>query len=550
MTSAPKTEKPPRAANEGVRRVVNESGIEVKPLYTADDVTASGGVDASRPGEAPFTRGIHPLMYRHRPWTMRQYTGFANAADTNERFKYLIANGQTGLNVAFDLATQCGYDSDAPEAMGEVGRVGMAVDTLRDFEIAFDGIDLDAITVSLTINGSAAILIAMYLAMAEKRGYDIAKLRGTAQNDILKEFIGRGTWIFPVDPSVKLVADTIEYCAKVAPKYSPVSVCGYHIRESGATPAEEMGYAFAIAKAYTDAALARGLDIDEFAGRLSFNFNIFGNLFEQVAKFRAGRRLWGKIILDEYGAKSPSSGWLRMIAGGGGFGLTIEQPENNIMRGAYYALIAALGGAQTMALCCYDEAYTIPTPKAQRISLRTMQLLIEEIGLADTVDPLGGSYYIETLTNQMEDKIVEAMNWVDAQGGIVKAVSEGVIQAKVSEYAYQRQRALESGALRKVGVNCYTETDEENPNVELHPYDEMGALEQVEALRKIKAERSEDAVARGLKAVRADAEAGRNVMPALVAAVKAYATVGEMTRALIDVYGRFREPTKLWRTAA
>ena len=296
MSAAPSKEAPskPRAVSEPVRRVVNESGIEVKPLYTAEDVAASGALDTSRPGEPPFTRGIHPLMYRHRPWTMRQYTGFANAADTNQRFKYLIANGQTGLNVAFDLATQCGYDSDAPEAMGEVGRVGMAVDTLRDFEIAFDGIDLDAITVSLTINGAAAILIAMYLAMAERRGYDIAKLRGTAQNDILKEFIGRGTWIFPVDPSVKLVADTIEYCAKVAPKYGPVSVCGYHIRESGATPAEEMGYAFSIAKAYTDAALARGLDIDEFAGRLSFNFNIFGNLFEQVAKFRAGRRLVGE----------------------------------------------------------------------------------------------------------------------------------------------------------------------------------------------------------------------------------------------------------------
>lgn len=550
MTSGLKREKRSRDASESVRRVVNESGIEIKPLYTAEDVAASGGIDTSRPGEAPFTRGIHPLMYRHRPWTMRQYTGFANAADTNARFRYLIANGQTGLNVAFDLATQCGYDSDAPEAMGEVGRVGMAVDTLRDFEIAFDGIDLDAITVSLTINGAAAILIAMYLAMAEKRGYDVAKLRGTAQNDILKEFIGRGTWIFPVDPSVKLVADTIEYCAKVAPKYSPVSVCGYHIRESGATPAEEMGYAFAIAKAYTDAALARGLDIDEFAGRLSFNFNIFGNLFEQVAKFRAGRRRWGKIILDDYRAKNPSSGWLRMIAGGGGFGLTIEQPENNIMRGAYYALIAALGGAQTMALCCYDEAYTIPTPKAQRISLRTMQLLIEEIGLADTVDPLGGSYYVETLTNEMEDKIVEAMKWVDDHGGIVRAVSEGVIQAKVSEYAYQRQRALESGALRKVGVNCYTEADEEKPNVELHPYDELGALEQVEALRRIKDGRSDQAVARALATLRADAEAGRNVMPALVTAVKAYATVGEMTRAMIDVYGRFKEPTELWRKVA
>jgi len=550
MTSTSTEGRPAARKDAPIRRVVNESGIEIKPVYAAEDVEASGGFETSRPGEAPFTRGIHPLMYRHRPWTMRQYTGFANAADTNQRFKYLIANGQTGLNVAFDLATQCGYDSDAPEAAGEVGRVGMAVDTLRDFEIAFDGIDLDAITVSLTINGAAAVLIAMYLAMAEKRGFDVAKLRGTAQNDILKEFIGRGTWVYPVDPSVKLVADTIEYCAKVAPKYSPVSVCGYHIRESGATPAEEMGYAFSIARAYTDAALARGLDIDEFAGRLSFNFNIFGNLFEQVAKFRAGRRRWAKIILEEYGAKKPESGWMRMIAGGGGFGLTIEQPENNIMRGAYYALIAALGGAQTMALCCYDEAYTIPTPKAQRISLRTMQLLIEEVGLADTVDPLGGSYYIETLTNQLDEKILEAMRWVDEHGGIVKAVSEGVIQARVSEYAYQRQKALESGTLRKVGVNCYVETDEETPQVDLHPYDEMGALEQIEALRKVRRERSNDAVARALATLRAGAEAGRNVMPALMDAVKAYATVGEMTNAMVDVYGRFQEPTRLWRLVA
>jgi methylmalonyl-CoA mutase N-terminal domain/subunit len=542
MTKSPKQPTP-------LRPIINESGIAIKPLYTQDDVIASGGVDTSAPGQAPFTRGIHPLMYRHRPWTMRQYTGFANAADTNKRFKYLIANGQTGLNVAFDLATQCGFDSDAPEAAGEVGRVGMAIDTLKDFEIAFDGIDLDAITVSLTINGTAAILIAMYLAMAEKRGYDVTRLRGTAQNDILKEFIGRGTWIYPVDPSVKLVADTIEYCAKAAPKYSPVSVCGYHIRESGATPAEEMGYAFSIAKAYTDLALARGLDIDEFAGRLSFNFNIYGNLFEQVAKFRAGRRHWSKIILDQYGAKRPDSGWLRMIAGGGGFGLTIEQPENNIMRGAYYALVAALSGAQTMALCCYDEAYTIPTPKAQRLSLRTMQLLIEEIGLTDTVDPIGGSYYIETLTNQTEEKIVEAMNWVDAQGGIVKAVSEGIIQAKVSDYAYRRQKALESGELRKVGVNCYEDTDEEKPQVELHPYDEMGAKAQIDNVRKVRAARSNAAVERALKALREDARAGRNVMPALVEAVKAYATVGEMNSALVDVYGHFKEPTQLWRQA-
>jgi len=527
------------------KKVVNESGIEIKTLYTREDVIASGGIDESLPGEAPFTRGIHKEMYRKRPWTMRQYTGFSNAADTNERFHYLIANGQTGLNVAFDLVSQCGYDSDSPEAFGEVGRVGMAIDTLKDFEIAFDGIDLDKITVSLTINGSAAIMIAMYLAMAEKRGFDVKNLRGTAQNDILKEFIGRGTWIFPVEASVKLVADTIEYCATHAPKYSPVSVCGYHIRESGANPAEEMGFAFAIAKAYTDEALKRGLKIDEFANRLSYNFNIYGNLFEQVAKFRAGRRLWAKIVLDEYGARDPKSGWLRMIAGGGGFGLTIEQPENNITRGAYYALVAALSGAQTMALCCYDEAYTIPTPKAQRISLRTMQLMIEEIGLTDTVDPLGGSYFIETMTNEMEKKIVEAMDWVDSVGGIVPAVANGVIQAHVSRQAYQRQRDLESGALRKVGVNCYVEENEEAPQVEMHPYDEVAANEQIASLKKVKAERDNAAVETHLAQLKADAEAGKNVMPALIEAVKAYATVGEMTNVLVEVYGRFDEPVTL-----
>ncbi len=534
----------PANGKPGAKPVVNESGIAIQTVYTADDLAASGGVDNSLAGEPPFTRGIHAEMYRRRPFTMRQYTGFSNAADTNERFKYLIANGQTGLNVAFDLATQCGYDSDAPEAFGEVGRVGMAVDTLKDFEIAFDGIDLDKITVSLTINGSAAILIAMYLAMAEKRGFDLGTLRGTAQNDILKEFIGRGTWIFPVEPSVKLVADTIEYCARNAPKYSPVSVCGYHIRESGATPAEEMGFAFAIAKAYTDRALARGLDIDEFAGRLSFNFNIFGNLWEQVAKFRAGRRRWARIMLDEYGAKDPRSGWLRMIAGGGGFGLTIEQPENNIMRGAYYALAGALGGAQTMALCCYDEAYTIPTPKAQRISLRTMQLMVEEIGVADTVDPLAGSYYVETLTNQMEEKIVEAMDWVDRAGGIEKAVAEGIIQDKVSRHAYQRQKDIESGALKKVGVNCYADTDEETPEVELHGYDAAGAEAQIAALQNVRDARDTAAVEAALARVSADAKDGANVMPAIVAAVKAYASVGEITSRLVDVYGRYDEPIR------
>ena len=527
-----------------VRPVVNESGIEIKTLYTAEDVDATGGWDMiGEPGDYPFTRGIHKLMYREKPWTMRQYAGFGNPIDTNKRFHYLIANGQTGLNVAFDLPTQIGLDSDDPMAEGEVGRVGMAIDSLRDFEVAFEGIDLDKITVSLTVNGSAAILIAMYLAMAEKRGYDVKRLRGTCQNDILKEFIGRGTWIFPVESSVKLVGDTIEYCAKEAPKYTPVSVCGYHIRESGANPAQEMAYAFCIAKAYADEVLKRGLDIDEFAGRLSYNFNIFGSIWEQVAKFRAARGLWAKIMKEDYGTKDPRSQWLRMIAAGGGGGLTYEQPEVNIVRGAYYALISALSGTQTMALCSYDEAYTIPTEYSARISLRTMQLLIEEMGLCDTVDPLGGSWYVESLTNQMRSKMEEIMAEVDGQGGIVRLVSEGLVQAKVSAQAYRMQQDIESGKFRKVGVNCYR-MEEEEKKVEFHPYKEEDTRIQIDSLNAVRASRDKAKAEACLARVAADAKAGVNVMPALVEAVKASCTVGELTKQLVGVYGRYREPVR------
>jgi methylmalonyl-CoA mutase N-terminal domain/subunit len=527
-----------------LKPVFNESGLEIKPVYTAEDVERSGGqAGIGSPGEFPFTRGIHKSMYRKRPWTMRQYAGFGTPEDANQRFRYLIANGQTGLNVAFDLPTQVGLDSDDPAAEGEVGRVGMAVDTLKDFEIAFEGIDLDKITVSLTINGAAAVLIAMYFAMAQQRGYDLKQLRGTAQNDILKEFIGRGTWVFPVEPSIKLVGDTILYCAEHAPLYSPVSVCGYHIRESGANPVQEMAYAFCIAKAYIDHVLARGLDIDDFASRLSFNFDIHGNLFEQIAKFRAGRRLWARILKEQYKTQNPRSMWMRMIAGGGGGGLTIEQPENNIVRGAYYALVSALSGTQTMALCSYDEAYTIPSKKAARISLRTMQILIEEMGLCDTVDPLAGSYYVETLTNQMEERISATMDDLDAKGGIVRAVAEGHVQNEVSRQAYERLRKLERGEIRKVGVNCY-QVEEEEQHIEFHPFQENVHTEQVERLERVRAERDHAKVEQALQNVVADAKAGRNVMPAVIDAVKAYATVGELTHCLVEVYGRYEEPVR------
>jgi len=521
-----------------------ESGLEIQPVYTADDVERSGGSEGiGDPGEYPYTRGIHPLMYRKRPWTMRQYSGFGTAEETHERFLYLIRHGQTGLNVAFDLPTQCGLDSDDPMAGGEVGRVGMAVDTLADMEQAFEGIDLNEITVSLTINGAAAPIMAMYFAMARKRGYELAELRGTAQNDILKEFIGRGTWIFPVEPSVRLVGDTIEYCARNVPRYSAVSVCGYHIRESGATPAQEMAYGLSIAKAYIDHVLKRGLDIDTFARGLSFNFDIHGNLWEQTAKFRAGRRLWAKILREQYGAKNARSMQLRMIAGGGGGGLTVQQPENNIARGAYYALASALSGTQTMALCSYDEAYTIPSEHAARLSLRTMQILMHEIGACDTVDPLAGSYFIETTTNEMEQSIVQIMDELEQRGGIVEGVAEGRVQRDVNRQAYEYEKRIRSGEIRKVGVNCFEEK-EEAPEVEFHPYREREANKQVERLRRIRSERDETATREALETVGAAARAEDNVMPAIMDAVEAHATVGEICAALKDVFGAYREPVK------
>ncbi|MCC6753732.1 MAG: methylmalonyl-CoA mutase [Saprospiraceae bacterium] len=524
------------------KRVFLESGIEVKTLYTREDALAGNPqLDAELPGQFPFTRGIHPLMYRKRPFTMRQYAGFASPEETNERFHFLIRNGQTGLNVAFDLPTQCGLDSDDPAALGEVGRVGMAVDSLDDFERAFAGIDLSKITVSMTINGSALVLMAMYFALAEKWGYDLSTLRGTAQNDILKEFIGRGTWIFPVDKSVKLVVDTIEYCARNVPRYSPVSVCGYHIRESGANPVQEMAYAFCIAKAYSEETLKRGVPVDEFASRLSYNFDIYGYFFEQIAKFRAGRRLWAKIVREEYGAQKEESCWLRMIAGGGGAGLTKEQPENNIIRTAYFAMVSALSGTQTMALCTYDEAYTIPTEKAAEIALRTMQILTHETGVCDTVDPLGGSYYVETLTNQFETAIRQEMAVVDTWGGIVDAIASGKVQEAIAHQAYQRECDIQQGRIVKVGFNAFY-SDEDRQQISFHPYNQEAADKQITRLSQIRAQRNAREVDEALGTLRLDAQAGKNLMPATIRAVKAYATVGEIIRVLREVYGEYEEP--------
>jgi methylmalonyl-CoA mutase N-terminal domain/subunit len=526
-----------------LRDVVLESGIPVKPIYGPEDVKdVEFDRDIGEPGAFPFTRGIHKHMYRARPFTMRQYSGFATAEETNERFKWLIEHGQTGLNVAFDLPTQNGYDSDDPMAEGEVGRVGMAIDSLADFEDAFRGIPLDKISVSLTINPIANIMIAMYAAMAEKAGYDVTSLRGTAQNDILKEYVGRGTWIYPVEPSMRFIADTIEYCAHEMPKYSPVSVCGYHIRESGANPVQEMAFGLAIAKAYIDETLKRGISVDEFASRLSFNFDIFGSIFEQVAKFRAGRRVWARILRDEYGAKNPKSMIIRMIAGGGGGGLTIEQPENNIVRSAFYALASALSGTQTMALCSYDEAYTIPTEKAAMLSLRTMQLIIEESGACDTVDPLAGSYYVEALTTEMEKRIIEVMADVDAKGGIVKGIATGYVQRLVSLQAYERERKIQSGEIPKVGVNKYR-IEEEKRDVELHDYSEAEADKQKARLAAVREKRDDAKVKETLDVLREKCGTNENLMPYIKEAVSAYATVGEIAGLFREAFGEFQEPS-------
>lgn len=528
---------------EELKEVILESGIKVKPVYGPEDIKdIDFEKEVGQPGEYPFTRGIHPLMYRKRPWTMRQYSGFAGAKETNQRFKWLLEQGQTALNVAFDLPTQLGLDSDDPRAEGEVGRVGMAIDSLKDLEDAFEDIPIDKISTSLTINPVASVMLAMYLVVAEKHGVPWEQIRGTTQNDILKEYVGRGTWIFPVEPSIRLITDMVEFCSKNVPKFNPFSVCGYHIRESGATPAQEMAYAFEIAISYIEHILKRGLKIDDFAGRIAFNFDIHGNLWEQVAKFRAGRRLWARIIKERFGAKNPRSMTLRMIAGGGGGGLTIEEPENNIVRGAYYALISALSGTQTMALCSYDEAYTIPSKKAAKISLRTMQILADEMGLCDTVDPLAGSYYIEWLTDEMEKKIVEWMDKVEEKGGMIKAVESGYIQEEVSFQAYLYEKGIQSGEIIKIGVNKYVSKEEEDRQVEFHPFNPDAAENQKKSLQEVKASRDQKSVNQALAELKQAAQTNENVMPYILKAVKCYATLGEITNIFKDVFGEFKEP--------
>jgi methylmalonyl-CoA mutase N-terminal domain/subunit len=516
-------------------------------VYGPDDLAGrDAATDIGKPGEYPYTRGIHKAMYRDRLWTMRQYIGFGTPEETNARFKYLMAHGQDALNVAFDLPTQLGLDSDDPRAEGEVGRVGMAIDTLADMEAAFAGIPLDRVSVSLTINGMAAPITAMYYAVAETQGAAPDRVVTTPQNDILKEFVARGTWIYPVDPSLRLVADLIEFSAARYPRSNPVSVCGYHIREAGCTTAQEMAYGLAIAKAYIELMLARGMAADEFAPRISFNFTAWGKIFEEVAKFRAGRRLYARMLRETFGATNPKSWLFRSLIGGGGSAFTVQEPENNIVRGAYIALAAALAGGQTMALPTYDEAYTIPSAKAQLIALRTMQICAEESGAADTADPLGGSYYVEALTNEMERLIVEELAHVERMGGIVEAVKSGALQAEVARQAYLFEQKINGGEVAKVGVNCYVADGgaEADHAVELYAFDQAVADAQIAKLKRIRGERDDRAARAALRRLTDEARGSSNLMPAIMEAVKAYATLGEINRAMKDVFGEHKEPVK------
>jgi methylmalonyl-CoA mutase N-terminal domain/subunit len=530
-----------------MREPTLHAGIPIKPVYGPEDLAGrDADRDIGRPGEYPYTRGIHARMYRDRLWTMRQYIGFGTPEETNVRFKYLMAHGQDALNVAFDLPTQLGLDSDDARAEGEVGRVGMAIDTLADMEQAFAGIPLDRVSVSLTINGMAAPITAMYYAVADKQGAAADRVVTTPQNDILKEFVARGTWIYPVDPSLRLVGDLIEYSSRHYPRSNPVSVCGYHIREAGCTTAQEMAYGLAIAAAYVEMMIARGMDVDDFAPRLSFNFTAWGKIFEEVAKFRAGRRLYARMLRERFGARNPKSWMFRSLIGGGGSAFTMQEPENNIVRGAYIALAGALSGAQTMALPTYDEAYTIPSAKAQLIALRTMQICAEESGAADTVDPLAGSYYVEALTNAMEEQIVAELAAVERMGGIVEAVKSGALQAEVARQAYLFEQKLVSGEIPKVAVNCHVgdTAAEADRDVALYAFDQTVADTQVAKLARVRRERDDGAARAALRRLSDEARGTRNLMPAIIESVKAYATLGEVNGAMKDVFGEYKEPVK------
>ncbi|HZP58044.1 MAG TPA: methylmalonyl-CoA mutase family protein [Dehalococcoidia bacterium] len=508
------------------------------PLDTADD---NYDADIGEPGEYPYTRGVQPTMYRGRLWSIRQYAGFGTATESNERFKFLLSQGQTGLSVAFDLPTQIGMDSDDPNAEAEIGQVGVAIDSLADMEDMFSGIPLDRVSTSMTINAPAPVLVAMYMAVAEKQGVPSGDIMGTAQNDVLKEYVARGTYIYPPRPSLRFAADLITYCARYAPKFNSISVSGYHIRDAGSTAAQEIGFAFANAIAYLEACQRSGVDVDEVAPRISWIFNTHNNFFEEVAKYRALRRMWAKLLRERFGAQNPNSWKLRTHIQTGGATLTAQQPENNIVRAAVQAMASVLGGVQSMALSCYDEALAIPTEEAQRIAVRTQQIIAHETGVTDTVDPLGGSYYVETLTDEIERRAQEYIERVEDMGGAVAAIEAGYVQAEIQEAAVRQQREIESGARVVVGVNRFK--SEEEPEPTIFRVDAERARAQIARLRRVRAERDGAQAQAALRRLSDAARGDENLMPPILEAVRAYATLGEICGELRQVWGEYRPPT-------
>jgi methylmalonyl-CoA mutase N-terminal domain/subunit len=532
---------------ERKKKFITVSNEEIRRLYTPEDIhDLDYERDLGYPGQFPFTRGVYPTMYRGRLWTMRQFAGFGGPEETNQRFKYLLKEGQTGLSTAFDMPTLMGLDSDHPLADGEVGVEGVAVDTLRDFEILFDGIPLDKVTTSFTINPTAPVIYAMYIAIGDAQGVPREKLRGTIQNDMLKEFIAQKEWVVPPRPSVDLIVDIFEFGTKETPNFNLISISGYHIREAGATAIQELAFTLADGMAYVEAALARGLDIDRVAPQLSFFFNSHNSFFEEIAKFRAARRIWARVMRDRYGAKNPESWKLRFHTQTAGCSLTEQQPLNNIIRVTIQALAAVLGGTQSLHTNSYDEALALPSEEAVRIALRTQQIIAYESGVADTIDPLAGSYFVEALTNETERKALEYIQKIEQMGrgslfeGVLAGIENGFFQREIAQAAYEYQKQVESGEQIIVGVNKYVMPQDEKVNI--LRVDPQVQQRQIERLNKVRAERDSKAVARALERLAAAAHNRENTMPYILEAVKAYASVGEIMEVFKKVYGAYREP--------
>jgi len=523
---------------------ITTSSAPVERLYTPLDIA---GLDYQRdlgfPGQYPFTRGVHPTMHRGRLWTMRMFAGFGTAEETNARYKYLLEHGETGLSVAFDMPTLYGYDTDDPQAEGEFGKCGVAVSSLADMEVLFGGIPVDEITTSMTINSPAAVTWAMYIAAAEKRGIPMEVLGGTTQNDILKEYIAQKEFIFPPKPSMRLVVDTFEFGARHLPRWNTISISGYHIREAGATAAQELAFTLADGFAYIKAGVERGLDVDEFAPRLSFFFNAHNDFFEEIAKFRAARRIWAREMKETFGARNPRSWWMRFHTQTAGCSLTAQQPENNIVRTAIQALAAVLGGTQSLHTNSMDEALALPSESAVRIALRTQQIIAHESGVVNTVDPLAGSYFVEALTNRMEEEAYQYFRKIESLGGMLGAIERGFPQREIAESAYRYQREIDTGQRTIVGVNDYL-TDE-HVTIPLLEIDREGERRQRERLARVRRERDNELVAQRLEALREAAQGTENLMPPILDAVRAYATLGEICGVFREVFGEYREPVIL-----